>query len=572
MKAIELFKKFETIKQEKQNLVTLMNNVDNFFDPSDAILTGEEKVSTNVSSKKGELLDTTGTRLMTEFVANVLGLYFNTEIPYFTIEHPLIDPYSDDGKVLKNRAKTLYRLISKSNYYSVCPQHEWDTLVHGHGLMIIEKDKDEFARCYTKKPTYVYMVESEEHKVIEMYWLSQLTVAQFKYKYPEAKLPPEVQHLDQTRNRYIEIINCITPNNEFYTQGLETNKKIRGKNIYRVITGYSLAGIEGEAFLKSKPITSASELKEPMGVAENRFCPSRDRPSRTNPYGSGMGRRILPLARILNKLTRDALLASGKSANPPRVISSEIKKKLQNTNEIGEGELMEVDETGFSIDKREKYVETLDVSSDINGTVTLIQMMQEQIASFLPTTSQTYKVSRQSIQEIQQRLRDQQKRLGPLRSHYLKESTSAHLRRFYDIAKENGYFETEELAFSDPALDKQTPMFSFDALLLQSHRLTESLQLAQALGQSQNLLAIAPGSSLYIDEEKAIKSAFLGNGVSQFLRTDKEVQEMKEKIAEQERQQQAIQENQINAQSLAQGGNAMKAMTEALVAQKEQNL
>ena len=573
------YSQFLRLKAEKQEINSTAGDVNNFFQPSDSIYSGRKAPRTGRAvSGSGELLDTTCSEVIEEHVANVLGLYFNTEISWFKLELPTADITDDDQKVLTARQNRLYRLIARSNYYAVNPQHEWDVLIQGHGLMAIEKDEDEFARCYTKQPIDLYFVQSEDHKVIETYWESTFTESAFIFKYGnngKTKLQ-EMRKKGAIKNKPegsflasspISLISCVVPNTPAYSDYIESQGidiEDRDKDylyIVQLVDGsYSGSGI-WKKFKEILGKKSEAVFLEVKGVSKNRFCPARNKPSRDHPYGDGEGKKLLPKARIMNKLTRDSLNSSEDMSSPARVMDADLYNQLGSKKELRGGKLLV--KSNNLAPSSQKPIETVDTRGDLGGTIALMEHQEKKITAKLSVGS-TYKTARQSIQEIQQRLRDQDKRLGPLRSHYLKEGVSQHLRRFYDIAKEQGYFDSPEYTFNDAELEKMTPKFNFDTLLLSSHRLTKALAINQFLAQAQGIFAIKPQSTFRIDEQKAIKLIGEGNGVSEVLLSDSRFKEIKESVERQAQNEQAIQQQNAAASGIVSGSQALGNITDAI--------
>ena len=209
-------------------------------------------------------------------------------------------------------------------------------------------------------------------------------------------------------------------------------------------------------------------------------------------------------------------------------------------------------------------VETLDTRGDLNGTLTFIQHIEQQVHRQLPTTNNTYKVSRQSIQEIQQRLRDSEKRLGPTRAHYLKEAVTPHLRRFYKIAKEQKYFDKEELQFEDKSLEDAVVKFNFDAILGQSHRISKALKVLQMLGQAQSVFALKPAETLRVNGAYALKVLAEGNSAVDVLNDDKTTNEAQQDMLKKSQEGEQAETDARNAEALDKGGSALKNITDAI--------
>lgn len=557
MTPAQIHKRHDELHASKSELEYLMDQIDEFFAPNDRIYSNRQQVS-RAGGEKGELLDITSTLLIDEYVSTVLGLYFNPETAWFRCEFPTLDVGEKDARAMDARTRLLFKLITRSNYYSVAPQLEKDVLVHGHGLLIIEKDKDSFARCYTKHPQNLYFVESEEHELIEMYWSTDFSQASFIAKYPDMGYVVKSDDLKSSFDSpNIRVIYALHPNKPPYNENID----VKGANIFRSIMvsgNNSLSSFTGAGVKHiDKDSTGTQEIGEPLGISSNRFIGSRNVPARGHAYGDGVGKKVLIKSRILNRLARDIIIASRRQADPTTAVDESLKSQMKNKTRLEGGELLFKQNDLFT-GRDMKALETLEIRSDLNAIISAYQLQQEQLANLLPTTSQTYKVSRQSVQEIQQRLRDQDKRLNPIRAHYLKEGVSKHLRRFYEIAKEGKYFDGEEFAFSDPALEKMTPRINFDALMLQAHRMSKALQVLQAVGQSQNLVTMQPQLMTRIDGVSILKAIFAGNNATKHLVPEEAAQQAEQRMIDQNNQQQEAQQEAVSAKGLQQSSDAFK--------------
>ena len=551
MSGADMYAWFLSLESVKSDKLTLMDQIDEFFNPNDSIYTGKQFVG--LSENKGELLDTTGTDLIDEYVSYVLGIQYNAQDRWFTLYSPNLKFTDPDALVLEKRAEKLYKLIAGTNYYSQCPLLERDTLVQGHGMMIIEPSETALATTYTKDPKTVFFAQTEDGEVYASMYKSQLTGMQIIEKF---NIGGDVDYaaltlINENQLSRYQLLTMVLPNKAPFqdAEGLKKENKGKKYEIRHLLYDVNgdLKGLDGFSNLDPKGKSSAgiytfakrSFLDHPI------VFPCRDTIARSHPYGLGIGRKALPKSRILNKLKANLLNFSALQANPPRMQTTQLTQEIgdvqETNNPLKEGQVFITPIDHLNGTHNIRPIELLQVTGDLTGIFEMYTAEQGQLASLLPVAGQVYKTARQSVNEIEQRLSEQEKRLAPIRANYLREATTRHLREFYRLAEKKGEFNSEEFQFTNPDTAKNID-FQFDSFLLGKYKESKALRVARAVQLSANVLSLSPTAADYVNGDDILKMTFAGFSVLDMLKSDQEVTVQREQTAQLQQQQQLLQQ------------------------------
>ena len=550
----ELLERYKFLIGEKSSKKDLMRQINDFFIPDDKILSGTSSIGDTTSGLlKGELLDTTGSDLIDEFVSFVLGLQFITDNRWFSIKTNEFDETSDVNRILNARADVLYKEIARSNYHSALPSLERDCIVHGHGMFEIEPSESYFAKCTTHDNTELALLQDSFGDTEFMAWPTIYPAFQLLNKFPSLYLNAKYKNMLESEpgKKYsLLTIYYKTPNHLKVLDEYANIKYIKAYAVY-----------EGERLASNLDTSTVLDIFETETFEEENHFATRDASVRNTPYGSGIGRKALPKARITNKLMFNLLKLAGLQANPPRVQHQRLTAEGNNIGELQEGQVITA--SSFDVDgaKPQDLVNLLQVSGDLNSLIVLYQLQQTMLANLLPTASSIYKTARQSISEIQGRLEEQEKRLAPLRVNFLREGPSKHLQYFYKIAEKQGKFNREDLRLPEGVEIKKLD-FVVDAFLLSAYKQGKALRAAQALGIVANFLSLMPSGVDKFNIDKIIEVGFDGFNVLDLL-DSREATAQKREIQQQRlQQQQLLQQQQAIAATDASNAKILDIVTQ----------
>ena len=555
----EVYKRYDYLKRIKYPKTHLMQQVDAFFTPPDDVLTGEKLVGS--AEFKAELLDTTGSDLIDEFVAFVLGIQFIAETRWFSLKHKASDVQSDVNRILAARADVLHSAMKLTNYYSMLTLLERDAVLHGHGGMQIMPSFKNFIDTQTLEPQQLYLNQDRFGNIIYAFWDSSVTGFELLDQFPSIKLSKEDKAMvTDNYDRQFTLVAMFAPlKDPFYQEPLPDElKKHKFFIRYFAIPQQQTSSSGGVSLMLKKQI----DLDEMDFLEEPNTFFTRDAFLRSSSYGRGIGKRALPKSRVTNKLMLNLLKLSGLQANPPRIQATQVTAEAGNKGALEEGQVFTMSPAELDGIDPSKAVSLLQTNGDLNALVMLYQLQQGQLANLLPTASSIYKVARQSIAEIQQRFSELEKRLAPLRVTFLKEGPIQHIKYIYKIAEDQGKFNMEHLKLPDDVKIKDIEVH-IDASTMQSFKQGKALRAAQALGLVANFLSLDPSGVLNFNIDRIIEVGFDGYNVLDLLDSRENVAQKREVQRKQVEQQQALQQQQAGFAADASNADIISKLIEA---------
>ena len=575
MKGDETYQHFISLKNNKESKCQVMRDINSFFNPDDDVSVnrvtslsgaGVGQLSGTNQIRSGELLDVTGTDLLTESVTYVLGLFFDESRSWFALERTDFPSDHPVNKVMQMRGSHLWSLIGNTNYYQEMALLDWDVYVHGHGLILIKSVPDSFAVCRTKNPINVYFNDNEDGEILEVFWEENYSAFELAVKFSD--------EWEGIKKRYggvskgsggsdLNLVTAIFPVRKPYFSDNEL-EALKG---YKYARRYFLSTYFFDGKKKGDDLPDVVGFRQFEGFRGKVAFPLRDVPTRQHPYGKGEGKRALPKARILNSLVRVILKVSKMFANPPKAVVPELAREmgllLKNSQKAGYDVSELVDGATFIYDPQmyagQEPVKLLQLVGDVGPVYEVYKSQREQFSEMFPIAGSIYKTARQSIDEIRSRSEQQQKRLGPLRANYMQEGLSQHLRRFYEIAKAQGHFKDFPLP-EGVKDDIDKVKYIFNSFLVQTGRLNESFRLNQSLAAVSNYLSIKPTMVDYLDSNKIMKESFKAHGVFEYLLDDDAVSLQRRETAQRMNDQLAQQNAAIDAQALSAGAGVTEAL------------
>lgn len=542
-----LYSRFENLQARKSARQSLMSRASEFFEPHDLVLSGLQNVESTTGERAREFVDTTAIEVIDEYVTNVFGITYNPNKRWFRIEHTDIDIESDEQKVLDRRAEIVFRQIGRSNYYTQIDRHERDVAGYGHGLFIINGDKETFAKCYAKNPFGVIFKSDIYGEVYEKYWVNSYSFDELIEEHPSLLQYMDMDKYDEYLNSDsvhpdFSVLTCIVPLRKPYITS-EKDKEMEKKKFkwMQKFIFRDTSGLFNQDAGKPDKDGYYGELAETEYFKSRNAFPARDKPSRDQPYGLGIYRDILPQARILNNLKAGMIEMANFQARPPAVMTAEVFQKSGGA--INPDQIFVRNTSKNGIEDRQPAVELLQLKGDLASVDAIHKRQQEQLVERLPTSSNIYKVARQSVDEIQQRMQQQEKKIAPLRANYLKEATTRHLRKFYELCEKQGMFNKPELKLPEGTsksikIGANSPKIIFDGFLLQKHRETRATAMYNAIAASNIVAAWSPQSLGMIDGDVCVKTFFAAAGVMDAIKSDQRIaDERQDQLDVAERQQ-----------------------------------
>ena len=486
---------------------------------------------------QGELLDTTATELIDEYVNFVLGTQFITDSRWFHIEAKATDNLDDVAKILSRRADHLHKIIAtETNYNQALPDNEKDTILDGHGLMYIEETEGAMmAKCHTVNNLDLVLLQNLSGDIYYAAWPIRKRGFELidEFGYNGGLTREDKAYIQDNLEKRFVLLTTYTRNAGAFAEPTPEGLNFEPKFIMRYVA-YDTSSDSSFVSMDSRVIN----IDKSKFFRENVCFPTRNMYFPDNPYGKGIGKRALPKARILNKSNFNMMKLAGLQANPPVVYHPDLGEVP--TNGLQEGQVIRFGkEQNPAMQSPKELATVLDIAGDLRPMAEMYLMQKQQLEAFLPTAGAIYSAARQSVPEIHQRLQEQEERLAPLRVNFLKEGPSRHLKLLYAIANRRAKFNSEMFQFPENS-NVTIKDITFDAHLLSKFKQGKALRLAQALSVNANFFSLTPSAVDLLDGDKITRLIFKGHDCLDALDTDANVANKRAQRQEQIQQQQQI--------------------------------
>ena len=529
--ADEISALYNNLYENKSEKRANMDIAGEFFDPNDAILSGQQPLkSVDNTDEERILLDTSPIKVFNDYVAYVLGLSFYTGSKWFRIGHLKVSEGSDEQKILSARAAILHRLIQKSNYAQQIVNLEKDVVGYGHGLFVIDGCEDNFAKCYAKNPYDVVFEADTYGEVFSVMWEQEYTKNTLFRNFPDASIPE-----DDTSEGVAKTYTVLCAFNGLDYDGITLSEEDRDKHRqgYKYVLRYFL-----KTHSKSQTDAHYTPILNSQYFKSKAVMPARDVATRNYPYGNGKFRDLVPKARILNAISFGELEMITQDYDPPLYVDSSVyqeggDKRIRAGTRFIRKSKSTLQATHTS------PIEIIRVKGDLASVKAIHDQHKEELADTMPTGANIYKTARQSVEEIYQRMSDEDKKLAPIRACYAKEAVNMHLKRFYEMADRQGYFKDLPMPNKDIDISPNSKDLIFDGFLLQKQKEGEVRRISHFLSLSSLLAPSHPQSLVHINADLTIKSLADNLEVFRLIYGDEVVRQIRERTAaEAERQQQ----------------------------------
>lgn len=248
-------------------------------------------------------------------------------------------------------------------------------------------------------------------------------------------------------------------------------------------------------------------------------------------YGRGPGHIALPDVRSLNEVKRLSLLAAAKSVNPTwlvdqRAIISQLDLRPDKVNVVNGVDQIK------QLQNEARFDVTQFTSEDLKNSIKSIFFMDKLM---LPPRTETGEMT---AFEIQQRLEQMQKVLGPTLSRLNSEFLTPLVVRVFNILLRAGVLPQMPPILQEMGINID---IKFVNPLSRAQEVEEINNIRSFLLNITELAQVDPSVLDYIDGDAIVKQVAQLRAITpNLLRDDKEVQAMRQQRAQQQQQQQMV--------------------------------
>lgn len=430
--------------------------------------------------------------------------------------------------------KTIHETLNESNFDMQVSMAYLGFPALGTMALFHESDPDNPTGFRFKALHLSEIAFSENHMGIvdRLYRKFEMTAEQIESKWPDHKAKVVRDCLKDNPDKKFKIYHCLGPRDK---------KKVDMKS--------DLAEPKKRPYESLYVLESGSEILEEGGYYEFPIYVVRWQTLPGEVYGRGPGDTALPTIRSMNRLKELDLQVAAKNANPPFLAGQR--------GVIGQ---LDMRPGSVSIVRDINQIREMVVQKRLDISQYTLEDFLQQIRSIffldklqLPPRTETGEMT---AFEIQQRVEQMQRVIGPTLSRLNSEFLTPLIVRCFKVLLRNG-------ALPNPPELVQRQGINIDILFLnplsRSQRI-EEVTSTQALLQDVGLLSqLNPEIIDYIDFDQIVKHTAKIRGVPEIIiRPDSEVQELRQQRAQAQQRQQQMQEAiamaDINSKT-NQGGN-----------------
>jgi hypothetical protein len=483
-----------------------------------------EYVKTQVAGeKKGiELYDNTSMVSLETLVAALHGLLTNPNTLWFLLQtgDPIMDDNDEVATYLQDLSRRMHRVLNNSNFQPEVYEYYLDLASVGTATMVMEEDKDSIVNFSTKHLGEIFPAENAKGLIDEVYRTFKWTPKQIVQKFAEgveatqealaAKVGEKVAkcYIDG-KNEKFEIVHAV----------------------YR----------DADTKTKKLPFVSQYALKEDKKIIQEgkfrRFPYLISRWSKTSGevYGRSPAMTALPEQKTLNVMAKTMLKGAQKVVDPPVQIPDDGFVRPLRTFPGG---------VNYYRAGSQDRIEPIFNDSRIDFGFEAIRERQQRVReAFFVDKLSLVQSDRMTTVEVNQRIQEQMRFLGPLLGRQQTEFLRPLIDRLLDIMIDRDGGSGELLGQPPEQIADIELDVMYSSPIARAQRMGEADSLAGAMQASAPLFEMDPSSIDNIDVDQYIRENFQIFGASQrVLRDKQEVEGIRD--ARSEAQAQAVQQQQ----------------------------
>jgi hypothetical protein len=511
-------------KQLKDNLSRLMekrSNWENHWqEVSDYMLPRKAEITKERArgdKRHTQIFDATAIHALELLAASLHGMLTSSANKWFSLRFKETELNSlDEAKEwLEDATSRMYDVIAKSNFQQEIFECYHDLIAFGTSCLMIEEDQDDIINFSARHIKEIYIQENKKGFVDTIYRRFKMPAQAVADKFGIDNVSKDLINTAK-KNPFdeVELVHVIKPRYDFDPQKLD-KKNMPFQSIYFEYGSGHIISIGG---FKENPYVIPRYLK-----------------ASTEVYGRSPGMNCLSEVKVLNKMVENSLKAAAKQIDPPLLIPDDgmlapIRMSPGSINYYRSG-------------SRDR-IEPLNINANNATTLNSENQRREAIIKMFHVDQLVISENRNmTATEVVQRQEEKMRILGPVLGRLQSELLSPLIIRIFNIMLRNGLFmEAPDILRSQELnIEYVSPM----ALAQRSQELQSIMRGLELFGSMAQTMPVMD----YIDENGFIKQIIDILGLpAKMIKSDAEVQQIREERAAQEQQQMAMQQEMAESQ------------------------
>ncbi len=512
-------------KQLKDNLSRLMEKRSNWEshwqEVSDLMLPRKAEITKERArgDKRNTLIfDATAVHALELLAASLHGMLTSSANRWFTLrfKETSLNENDEAKEWLEDSEQRMYDVISKSNFQQEIFECYHDLIAFGTSCLMIEEDQEDVLNFSARHIKEIYIQENKKGFVDTLYRRFKMPAQAVVSKFGFENVSKETQNT-ATKNPFddIEVVHVVRPRPDFDPKKKD-KKNMPFESIYfEYGSGHIISN---------------------GGFLENPYVIPRYLKASTEQYGRSPGMNALPDVKVLNKMVENSLKAAAKMIDPPLLVSDD---SMLAPIRMSPGSI-----NFFRAGSRDT-ITPLNIQSNVAVSLANENQRRDAINKMFHIDQLVVTENRNmTATEVLQRQEEKMRILGPVLGRLQSELLSPLITRVFNILLRGQLF-TE----APDILQQQELKIEFVSPMALAQRGQELQSLMRGLEIFGSLAQTMPVMD-YIDENGLVKQIISILGLpAKVIKSDVEVQEIREERAQQEakmaEQQQQLAESQI---------------------------
>ena len=471
------------------------------------------------------IFDATAIHSLELLAASLHGMLTSSANRWFSLrfrETSLND--SDEAKEwLEDATQRMYDVIAKSNFQQEIFECYHDLIAFGTSCLMIEEDQEDVLNFSARHIKEIYIQENKKGFVDTLYRRFKMPAQAAADKFGIDKVSREIVNLVK-KNPFedVDLVHVIKPRLSFDPKKQDKANMPFQSIYFEYGTGHIISS---------------------GGFKENPYVIPRYLKASTEQYGRSPGMNALPDVKVLNKMVENSLKAAAKMIDPPLLVPDDgmlapIRMSPGSINFFRSG-------------SRDR-IEPLNINANTAETLSLENQRRDAIVKMFHVDQLVISENRNmTATEVLQRQEEKMRILGPVLGRLQSELLSPLIIRVFNIMLRNKLF-----LMSPDILQSQELNIEYVSPIALAQKSSELQGIMRGLELFGSLAQTMPVMD-YIDENGLVKQIIDILGLpAKIIRSDVEVQEIREERA-QEQQQQQLQQQQLAETQMAKNAAPM---------------
>lgn len=422
-------------------------------------------------------------------------------------------------------------VMAGSSFYHALHSLYDEVAVFGTGALIIMPDYDEFIKCRTMTAGTYYLGKAQSDRVDSFYRDMQLTAGAIVSEFGEENCSPSVQRAARDNpDTLFEVRHAIEPDPD-------PSARFPWRSVYW------------------EPTAPTDKLLRIGGYSSFPVQTPRWHVIDADVYGYGPGSEVLPDVKALQVMERDRLEGVRKQVAPPVVADVSLKGRGVKTSPNGityvqSGAVGPMIAPLYSVplNLADLQLSIQDVVRNINSTlyVDLFLMLQQRDGPQM------------TAHEVIERHEEKMLALGPVLERLEWELLTPAIERIYTIMDDAG-----KIPEPPEEIQGQELKIEYVSILAQAQKMMGLKSVEQLVSFAGSLAAVSPEVMDVIDMDAAVREyGDMVGSPQKILRGEKDVQALRAQREQRAMQMQQAQQEAAAVQTLSQGAQGAKTLSE----------